>query len=194
MSNFEAPTTANKKHAQLVSFLKVGLVQGAELQAQVADLNTQVAAIQGALRALEEKPVAVPAQGRSQAAAPGVPASFMSEWYNRAANTMFWMPLYQVQSITTYSANPKAGASVVQVDELMKDSEDTERPWASIKTPPPPPGSSTVSALHGGSFSHLTFMPWRCLRLHARSGQPQRTKASRSAAQGSSGTSKTSSH
>ena len=33
------------------------------------------------------------------------------------------------------------------MDELMKDSEDTERSWAGIKTLPPPPGSSTVSAL-----------------------------------------------
>lgn len=146
MSKFEAPSSANKKHAQVVSFLKVGLVQGAELQAQVADLSILVAAIQGALlRALGEKQVAVPAQGRSQPP-PGVPTSSMSEWYNRAANTMFWMPLYQVQATTTSSTNPKVGASVVKVDELMKDSEGSERSWAGIKALPPPAGSSTVSA------------------------------------------------
>ena len=94
MHDFDCPSAANKKHGQVVSFLKVALVQGAEIQTQLAGLEESIASIKTA-RPSE------PAQGHAQPAQ-SISQSFLADcWYNKAANAMFHMPLYQVKAVVS---------------------------------------------------------------------------------------------
>ena len=148
MHDFDCPSAANKKHGQVVSFLKVALVQGAEIQTQLAGLEESIASIKTA-RPSE------PAQGHAQPAQ-SISQSFLADcWYNKAANAMFHMPLYQVKAVV--SSRVKTGNAVVSVDEMMSRSERPERTWAVVKTLQPPSGNSTVCTTRRSSMRALPF-------------------------------------
>ena len=148
MHDFDCPSAANKKHGQVVSFLKVALVQGAEIQTQLAGLEESIASIKTA-RPSE------PAQGHAQPAQ-SISQSFLADcWYNKAANAMFHMPLYQVKAVV--SSRVKTGNAVVSVDEMMSRSERPERTWAAVKTLQPPSGNSTVCTTRRSSMRALPF-------------------------------------
>ena len=148
MHDFDCPSAANKKHGQVVSFLKVALVQGAEIQTQLAGLEESIASIKTA-RPSE------PAQGHAQPAQ-SISQSFLADcWYNKAANAMFHMPLYQVKAVV--SSRVKTGNAVVSVDEMMRRSERPERTWAAVKTLQPPSGNSTVCTTRRSSMRALPF-------------------------------------
>ena len=147
MHDFDCPSAANKKHGQVVSFLKVALVQGAEIQTQLAGLEESIASIKTA-RPSE------PAQGHAQPAQ-SISSSFLADWYNKAANAMFHMPLYQVKAVV--SSRVKTGNAVVSVDEMMSRSERPERTWAAVKTLQPPSGNSTVCTTRRSSMRALPF-------------------------------------
>ena len=148
MHDFDCPSAANKKHGQVVSFLKVALVQGAEIQTQLAGLEESIASIKTA-RPSE------PAQGHAQPAQ-SISQSFLADcWYNKAANAMFHMPLYQVKAVI--SSRVTTGTAVVSVDEMMRRSERPERTWAAVKTLQPPSGNSTVCTTRRSSMRALPF-------------------------------------
>ena len=148
MHDFDCPSAANKKHGQVVSFLKVALVQGAEIQTQLAGLEESIASIKTA-RPSE------PAQGHAQPAQ-SISQSFLADcWYNKAANAMFHMPLYQVKAVI--SSRVTTGTAVVSVDEMMSRSERPERTWAVVKTLQPPSGNSTVCTTRRSSMRALPF-------------------------------------
>lgn len=147
MHDFDCPSAANKKHGQVVSFLKVALVQGAEIQTQLAGLEESIASIKTA------RP-GEPAQGHAQPAQ-SISSSFLADWYNKAANAMFHMPLYQVKAVI--SSRVTTGTAVVSVDEMMRRSERPERTWAVVKTLQPPSGNSTVCTTRRSSMRALPF-------------------------------------
>ena len=147
MHDFDCPSAANKKHGQVVSFLKVALVQGAEIQTQLAGLEESIASIKTA------RP-GEPAQGHAQPAQ-SISSSFLADWYNKAANAMFHMPLYQVKAVI--SSRVTTGTAVVSVDEMMRRSERPERTWAAVKTLQPPSGNSTVCTTRRSSMRALPF-------------------------------------
>ena len=104
MQGFDCPSTANKKHVQKVSFLKVALVQGADIQIQVAGLAVRLTTLEDSITSIKIPSSGEPLQqGERARAAQANPASLLAEWYNRSANAMFYMPLYQVKAAVSSS-------------------------------------------------------------------------------------------
>ena len=154
MHDFDCPSAANKKHGQVVSFLKVALVQGAEVQTQLAGIVVRLAAMEESIASIKTARPGEPAQGHAQPAQ-SISSSFLADWYNKAANAMFHMPLYQVKAVV--SSRVKTGNAVVSVDEMMSRSERPERTWAVVKTLQPPSGNSTVCTTRRSSMRALPF-------------------------------------
>ena len=154
MHDFDCPSAANKKHGQVVSFLKVALVQGAEVQTQLAGIVVRLTAMEESIASIKTARPGEPAQGHAQPAQ-SISSSFLADWYNKAANAMFHMPLYQVKAVV--SSRVKAGNAVVSVDEMMSRSERPERTWAVVKTLQPPSGNSTVCTTRRSSMRALPF-------------------------------------
>ena len=155
MHDFDCPSAANKKHGQVVSFLKVALVQGAEVQTQLAGIVVRLTAMEESIASIKTARPGEPAQGHAQPAQ-SISSSFLADWYNKAAtNAMFHMPLYQVKAVV--SSRVKTGNAVVSVDEMMSRSERPERTWAVVKTLQPPSGNSTVCTTRRSSMRALPF-------------------------------------
>ena len=92
MHDFDCPSAANKKHGQVVSFLKVALVQGAEVQTQLAGIVVRLTAMEESIASIKTARPGEPAQGHAQPAQ-SISSSFLADWYNKAAtNAMFHMP------------------------------------------------------------------------------------------------------
>ena len=143
MHDFDCPSAANKKHGQVVSFLKVALVQGAEVQTQLAGIVVRLTAMEESIASIKTARPGEPAQGHAQPAQ-SISQSFLADcWYNKAANAMFHMPLYQVKAVI--SSRVTTGTAVVSVDEMMmRRSERPERTWAAVKN-----SSTSVRKQHG---------------------------------------------
>ena len=79
-------------------------MQGADIQIQVAGLAVRLTTLEDSITSIKIPSSGEPLQqGERARAAQANPASLLAEWYNRSANAMFYMPLYQVKAAVSSS-------------------------------------------------------------------------------------------
>ena len=141
MSTYIEPRSG--KQAEIIQFMKVMLVQGYEIQSNVAMLRVQVKKMQADVDALKAAPTQEAQRG---AVEPVISKAFMNEWYIRVGNGTYSMPLFQTRARLAVRGAVDSVA-VLNIEDLMVSHQRPERPWSSLKITAPPAGSSSVRNL-----------------------------------------------
>ena len=141
MSTYIEPRSG--EHAEIIQFMKVVLVQGYEIQSNMAVLRVQVKTMQADVDALKAAPTQEAQRG---AVEPVISKAFMNEWYIRVGNGTYSMPLFQTRARLAVRGAVDSVA-VLNIEDLMVSHQRPERPWSSLKITAPPAGSSSVRKL-----------------------------------------------
>ena len=132
MSTYIEPRSG--EHAEIIQFMKVVLVQGYEIQSNVAMLRVQVKKMQADVDALKAAPTQEAQRG---AVEPVISKAFMNEWYIRVGNGTYSMPLFQTRARLAVRGAVDSVA-VLNIEDLMVSHQRPERPWSSLKITAPP--------------------------------------------------------
>ena len=141
MSTYIEPRSG--EHAEIIQFMKVVLVQGYEIQSNMAVLRVQVKTMQADVDALKAAPTQEAQRG---AVEPVISKAFMNEWYIRVGNGTYSMPLFQTRARLAVRGAVDSVA-VLNIEDLMVSHQRPERPWSSLKITAPPAGTSSVRKL-----------------------------------------------
>ena len=141
MSTYIEPRSG--KQAEIIQFMKVMLVQGYEIQSNVAMLRVQVKKMQADVDALKAAPTQEAQRG---AVEPVISKAFMNEWYIRVGNGTYSMPLFQTRARLAVRGAVDSVA-VLNIEDLMLSHQRPEQPWSSLKITAPPAGTSSVRKL-----------------------------------------------
>ena len=156
-----APTSKSKGAATPAEFpaaamglLSVGISQGvdthsmlAEIMAKVADLAKSVGGIEAELRGrgAKDKGNQGGAAGGTFTVLPSTPSpAVLSDWYARATDAMFCMPLFLVEGRYKGFGD---GETKHSAGQLMKSAETQQLPYNLLVSTAPPGGHRTVRGL-----------------------------------------------